>query len=121
MGKQFRNVAPLLVAVVALIGLNASASAMTPMQAATQDEQHVLDDIIGAQADLSDGNHMAAVNSAANAETILLNTQASRAYNEPKSLAALERAHDDLLARHWSSGASALRGAETHLSTPGVG
>jgi hypothetical protein len=119
MTKQLPYVLALGLAAAAL-GAAVPAGAMTRVQAGTEAEQQVLDDMVRAQVDLGHHWNTAALDNAGNAETVLLNAQQAGIYNDPKSLAAIERAQVDLRGQSAHSSAPALRTAESDLVTPGV-
>jgi hypothetical protein len=105
----------------ALMGIALPALAAPRTQAAAQDEQRALDAIVRAQIDLKRHQGAAARNDAAKAETVLLNAQQAGTYKDLRSLAALERAHRDFLARQWSGAATQLKTAERSLMSPHMG
>jgi hypothetical protein len=118
---QIRTLVVALGAALPLVGFTLPALAATRATAAVQDEQHALDDLVGAQVDLTHHHDQSALNSAGNAETVLLNGRQAGDYNDPASLNAVERAHGDLITHHWQAGQQALRAAENDLALPRAG
>jgi hypothetical protein len=118
---RFCTLAAALGVALPLVGFTLPAVAMTRVQAAVHDEQHALDDLVGAQVDLVHHHDQTALNSAGNAETVLLNGRQAGDYNDPASLNAVERAHGELIAHHWRAGQQALRAAENDLALPRAG
>jgi hypothetical protein len=114
-----------LAAVAALVAFELPAMAApnpavaTPNSvAATRAEQRALDSIIRAQIDLSHHLDKAAMHRTAVAETVLLNEQQSGAYHDPRTLAALERSHADIMQGRYKAARVALHKAEADLRTP---
>jgi hypothetical protein len=104
---------------VALMGLSVPASAMTRGSFAAQEEHRVVNDLAQAQSALTKGRHAVALNSAANAETIMLNAQQFRGYRDPQTLAALKQTHNDFVRNKWGAATLSLKTAQTDLTMAG--
>src|SRR5271167_2577528 len=84
------------VILTSVLGLSGSARAAdgqptTQMQGAAADEQTVLRDILGAEADVTQGRRRSTLIHVEEAETTLLNAQQAGEYHAPQALAALEQ------------------------------
>ena len=113
---------PTVIAVAtALLAASAPAYATSRLQTATQDEQRVIDDIVYADTALLHGQRSVARSDVGQAETVLLNAQQADGYRDPQSLAALIRAHTDLLNGKTQGARKALSTAENDLFTPRAG
>ena len=114
----------ILGAVILASGLGIAGSAKaadgqptTQMQNAAADEQTVLRDILGAEADVTHGRRLSTLNHVEEAETTLLNAQQAGEYHAPQALAALEQAKADLRSRSAKVEVHDLQTAEVALPT----
>ncbi len=110
-------------AVVFVLALAAPALAAVPprIAAARQDQQTIIDNIAQAQTAIAHGQRSQAIDSVGRAETALLNAQQSGAYRNPQSLAALTRAHDELLQGKAQAAQQALAASAKDIAAPLAG